>query len=119
MGRLIREESGAETFLAVAELHAGDEFKRRIRSEIRSARELVALFTPSSALRPWVWIEVGAAWLQDKRVIAVLHGLSITEFDEITKGKGLFDDLNVIQPNDDFDRYLAELSIRVTEEGNA
>ena len=83
-----------------------------------AARELVALFTPFSALRPWVWIEVGGAWLLDKRVIAVLHGLSVAEFDEISRGKGVFEDIHIVQLND-FDRYLDELSTRVAEDRDA
>jgi hypothetical protein len=97
MGRRIRDDCGALTFLDVEEVASGDNFKQRVHSEIRTAHELVALFTPWSARRSWVWIEVGAAWAQEKRVIAVLHGLSISEFEEIAGGKGVFEDIHIIQ----------------------
>ena len=118
MGRRIREDCRALTFLDVEDVASGDDFKQRVHSEIRAARELVALFTPWSARRAWVWIEVGAAWAQEKRVVAVLHGLSIPEFEEIAGGKGVFEDIHIIHLND-FDQYIAELSGRVVEAHNA
>jgi hypothetical protein len=118
MGRRIREDCGAQTFLDVDDVATGDNFKQRVHSEIRAAHELVALFTPWSARRSWVWIEVGAAWAREKRVIAVLHGLSISEFEEIAGGKGVFEDIHIIQLND-FDQYIAELAGRVVEAHNA
>jgi hypothetical protein len=113
MGRRIREDCDALTFLDVEQVAAGDDFKRKIHTEIGESRELVALFTPWSARRPWVWIEVGAAWAQGKRVIAVLYGMTVPEFERTAGGKGVFDDIHIIQLNE-FDRYIAELAVRVT-----
>ena len=118
MGRRIREDCGASTFLDVDDVASGDNFKQRIHAELREAEELVALFTPWSARRSWVWIEVGAAWVQEKRVVAVLHGLSVAQFEEIAGGKAVFEDLHILQLNH-FDRYLTELRARVLEANNA
>jgi len=98
IGMRIREDCGALTFLDVEDVASGDDFKRRVHSEIRAARELLALFTPWSARRAWVWIEVGAAWAQGKRVVAVLYGLSIPEFEEVAGGTGVFEDIQIIHP---------------------
>ena len=81
MARRIQEDCGAATFLDVNDVAAGDNFKQRVQLEIRKAKELIALFTPWSVKRPWVWIEIGGAWAQEKRVLALLHGLSTTHFE--------------------------------------
>lgn len=118
IGKRIREDCGACTFLDLEDVPSGDNFKQRIQKELHEAFELVALFTPWSAQRSWVWIEVGGAWALQKRVIAVLHGLTVKQFEEIAGGKAVFEDLHITQLND-FDRYLTELSSRVTEKTNA
>jgi hypothetical protein len=118
MGKRIQDDCGALTFLDVEQIASGDNFKDRIHMEIREASELVALFTPWSAQRAWVWIEVGAAWVQGKRVIAVLHGMTASDFEKLSGGKGVFEDLHIIQLND-FDRYIVELNARVRQVANA
>ena len=117
IGRRIREDCGADTFLDVDDIASGDNFKERIKEELQQAQELVVLFTPWSVTRSWVWLEVGAAWLLEKRVIAVLHGLSITQFEELAGGKSIFENINILDLND-FDRYLTELQSRVSEADN-
>jgi len=112
IGRRIREDCGATTFLDVDDMAVGDNFMQRLHAELQQAQELVALFTPWSARRPWVWIEIGAAWVQKKRVVAVLYGLSIERFEEVAGGKGIFDELQILQLNA-FARYLSELQARV------
>ncbi len=70
---------GASTFLDESNIAKGDNFKKLIHEEIALCDELVALFTPWSVNRSWVWVEIGAAWGQGKRVIAVLYGISVKE----------------------------------------
>ena len=41
IGRRIREDCGASTFLDVDDIAAGDNFMQRIHAELRQARELV------------------------------------------------------------------------------
>ena len=117
MGRRIREDCGADTFLDVDDIASGDNFKERILAELYQAQELVVLFTPWSVTRSWVWIELGAAWMHGKRVVGVLYGLSITQFEELAGGKAIFEDLNILDLNG-FDRYLTELQSRVSEASN-
>jgi hypothetical protein len=111
------QEIGATTFLDASDIPRGDNFKEIVFREISSCRELVVLFTPRSAHRSWVWVEVGAAWGQGKRVIAVLYGLSVGELEEIGRGKAIFEDLNIMDLND-FDTYLSELTSRIEEVNN-
>lgn len=55
-------DCGATTFLDETDIPSGANFKEIINREISGCQELVALFTPWSAQRFWVWAEVGAAW---------------------------------------------------------
>lgn len=118
MGRRIRDDCGVLTFLDLEDIASGDDFKRRVHAEIRLASELVALFTPWSARRSWVWIEIGAAWAQEKRIVAVVYGMSIPDLESIAGGKGVFEDLHIIHLNE-FNLYISELKARVGEVQNA
>lgn len=103
-------ECGASTFLDETNIAKGDDFKKLIHKEIAVCDELVALFTPWSAKRTWVWVEIGAAWGQGKRVVAVLYGMSVKELED-AGGKGILEDINLVNLNK-FDEYLAELKLR-------
>ncbi len=52
------------------------DFQKVIHNEISLADELIALFTPWSALRSWVWIEIGAAWWRKIPILAVFTASS-------------------------------------------
>ena len=106
-------ERGAATFLDRTNIPKGADFKQIIHREISASQELVALFTPWSAKRSWVWIEIGAAWGQAKPVVAVFYGMQVRDLEDAGQGKGILEDINVLNLND-LDRYLNELSARVT-----
>jgi hypothetical protein len=110
----IRQE-GASTFLDGTDIAKGDDFKVRIHKEVARCSELVALFTPWSSQRFWVWVEVGAAWGQGKRIVAVLYGISVQELETMGGSKAILEDINVVELNK-FDDYLGELSRRVKEQ---
>ena len=117
IGRRIREDCGAETFLDVDDVAAGDNFERRIHAEMKESRELVVLFSQSSARRPWVWVEIGAAWAQKKRSVAVLQGMSVGRFEKILGTKAVFQDIHIIQLNE-IDLYICQLLKRVRRATN-
>jgi hypothetical protein len=117
MARLIRV-SGATPFLDETDIAKGDNFKQIIHQEIKQCKELVALFTPWSVQRFWVWIEVGAAWAQEKRVIAVLYGITVAELEKIGGSKAILEDINILQLND-FDTYANELQQRTAVNSSA
>ena len=104
-------ECGSTTFLDENDVATGDDFKRRIHAELAQCAELVVLFTPWSAHRNWVWVEVGAAWALDRRIVAVLYGTSIDELEKKGGSKAILEDVNLIGMND-FDGYLSELAAR-------
>jgi hypothetical protein len=106
------QDHGAETFLDETNIPKGGNFKQIIHREIAASDEVVALFTPWSAMRSWVWIEIGAAWGQGKPVVAVFYGMEVKDLENSGQGKGMLEDINVIQLNE-LDRYLGELAVRV------
>jgi hypothetical protein len=56
--------------------HAGEAWLLKIEKELTRCTVLIALCTPASVERPWVNFELGAAWMQGKRIIPLCHGLS-------------------------------------------
>ncbi|NLS98000.1 MAG: toll/interleukin-1 receptor domain-containing protein [Planctomycetaceae bacterium] len=65
------DATGASTFRDDRDINGGDDIPESIRSQIKQSRELVVLLTPESVDRPWVLLEVGAAWAlrRDYRII--------------------------------------------------
>jgi hypothetical protein len=103
---------GADTFLDETSIPKGANFKQIIHREIASSNEVIALFTPWSAKRSWVWIEMGAAWGQDKHVVAVFYGMDVGDLEESGQGKGMLEDINVLQLND-IEQYFTQLATRI------
>jgi hypothetical protein len=106
------QECGASTFLDESDIEKGDDFKKIIQAEIKASSELIALFTPWSAQRFWVWVEVGAAWGQGRRIIAVLYGITVADLEKLGGSRAIFEDINVVELNK-FEDYLVELRKRV------
>lgn len=105
-------ELGADTFLDETNIPKGSNFKRIIHQEIALSNEVVALFTPWSVKRSWVWIEMGAAWILERPIIAVFHGMELSDLDQNGQGKGMLEDINALKLND-MERYLMEVASRV------
>lgn len=109
------EQLGALPFLDESFIPKGSpDFKRIIREEISASREFVALFTPWSVIRSWVWIEMGAAWNREIPILAVFYGMSVSDLDKSGQGKAILEDINITDLND-FPVYLKQLSVRVLE----
>jgi hypothetical protein len=104
------EGVGATTFRDDRDINGGDSIPEEIRTQIQVSRELVVLLTPESVDRPWVLLEVGAAWgrRRNYRIVPVLCHVSVDAIPDIIEGKKAFH-LN------DFDQYLIELSKRVKQ----
>jgi hypothetical protein len=106
---------GADSFLDAYDIVTGDDFETRIKDGLAGCDELVALFTPMSMRRAWVFMEIGAAWVQGKRVSAMLYGLTLRDFEgEAATGAGLLASRHVRDLND-FDHYLSELKTRCSD----
>ena len=104
---------GGSPFLDETSIPKGyPDFKRIIRDEIKASKELIALFTPWSAMRSWVWIELGAAWEREIPIVAVFYGMKVGDLDRTGQGKAILEDINILNI-DDFDAYLSQLRSRI------
>lgn len=102
-GQIAKEvrSMGGSTFLDETDIpKACPDYKQIIRQEISSSQELIALFTPWSSLRSWVWIEIGAAWSREIPILAVFYGMSVDDLEETGQGKAILEDINIININD-------------------
>ncbi len=86
-----------------------------MRDFLDRADELVVLFTPWSLERPYVWAEIGAAWIRRIPIIVLLLGLSATEFQSRPHAPVFLKKRNIISLNE-VDAYLAELRGRAEAE---
>ncbi len=106
---------GAQPFLDEADVDVGAEFEEDIRGFLEKADELVVLFTPWALTRPYVWAEIGAAWIRRIPIIVVLHGLSVSEFQAQPNAPVFLKKRDIIRLND-IDRYFEQLRARTAAE---
>ncbi len=104
-------ERGATPFLDEADVDVGAEFEEDIREFLDKADELLVLFTPWALDRPYVWIEIGAAWQRRLPIVVVLHGLAAKDFQAHPNAPVFLKKRDIIRLND-VDRYLKQLSSR-------
>lgn len=102
---------GSKTFLDEAQIAVGANFEKDILAALRDADELVVLITPWALSRPYVWLEIGAAWLKGIPIIALLHGVTPSEFQEKANVPVALKQRNLL-PLNGVDRYIGELSGR-------
>jgi TIR domain len=102
------EATGASTFRDDRDIDGGDDIPEKIRSEIKRSQEVVVLLTPNSADRPWVLLEVGAAWGWSKntRITAIMCHVDVDPIPGMLKAKKAID-IN------ECPAFLSELSARV------
>lgn len=86
------EGVGATTFRDDRDISGGDSIPEAIRTQIQVSRELVVLLTPESVDRPWVLLEVGAAWgrRRNYRIVPVLCHVTVDAIPDIIEGKKAF-----------------------------
>lgn len=83
------ESVGATTFRDDREIDGGDDIPDKIRAAIKKSKEFVVLLTPDSANRPWVLLEVGAAWAwsQKMRITPILCHVDVDPIPGMIKSK--------------------------------
>lgn len=105
--------AGAETFLDEANVEIHEAFPNVIRDYLNRSDELVVLLTPWSLQRPWVWIEVGAAFQRSISIVGILHGMSREDLHSNASIPVILLERNLVQLND-VDRYFTQLRDRIT-----
>lgn len=105
---------GALPFLDEAEVEIGAEFEEDIRDFLNQADELLVLFTPWALKRPYVWAEIGAAWIRRIPITVVLHGLTRAEFQSQPSTPVFLKKRNIIQLNA-IDEYFNQLKKKLSD----
>lgn len=105
------ERCGAAVFLDVFDIKKGDDIEDRIFEAIRNVEELLVLLTPWAVDRNWLWVEIGAARMLDRRIVPVLYQTSLESLDA-RGGPTFLRAKNMVDIND-LDAYLDELTRRV------
>lgn len=104
----------AKPFLDEADIDVGAEFEEDILDFLDNAHELLVLFTPWSLERPYVWAEIGAAWIKRIPIIVVLHGLKPSDFQAHPSTPVFLKKRDIINLND-IEEYFGQLERRVNE----
>lgn len=104
----------ATPFLDEADIDIGAEFEEDILEFLDKADELLVLFTPWSFERPYVWAEIGAAWIRRIPIIVVLYGLSSSEFQSHPNAPVFLKKRDIINMND-IEQYFDQLERRTNE----
>ncbi len=107
------ERCGAKTFLDEAEIDAGADFEEDIRDFLEKADELVVLLTPWALDRPYVWIELGAAWGRRIPIVALLLGITPGELQSRPGIPVLLKKRDLLELNN-IETYLDQLQTRTT-----
>lgn len=113
MARVIEEKGkryGIRTFLDTKDLEGGDSIPESIRGNIKACNEFLVLLSKYSIHRPWVLIEMGAAWGLEKRIVAIIDKVTPEEMPDITTPHKAID-LN------HFDEYVVQLLKRKRAQG--
>lgn len=77
--------SGLTCFLAEKSLHAGDDWILEVRTAIQESEYVLILITPRSMDSKWVYLEVGAAWMEKKKIIPLTLFVDLTNLPELIK----------------------------------
>lgn len=105
---------GVGQFLDSRLLETGDQLDARLKSALHDANELLVLLTSAALERPYVWIEIGAAWSQGKRIIGIMHGITTSELAERDGTPAFLTDI-VLRDINDLDQYVGELMQRLPD----
>lgn len=91
-----------KTFLFEKDIEGGESIPESIRRNIQACDEFLVLLSRYSIDRPWVLIEIGAAWALGRRITAIIDKVTPEEMpDIIIQYKAI--DLN------SFEEYLEQL----------
>jgi hypothetical protein len=107
--------AGAECFLDAGGIEAGDEFDRRLKQALHDAAELVVLVTPEALKRPYVWVEIGIAWMLGMRIVGLLHGMSMRDLIDYDGAPSFLISTQMCDINE-LDKYLDELRRRIDDD---
>jgi len=62
-------------------IQVGSDWLEEIEGKLKDTRAVIALITPTSVERPWLWFEVGATWLSSRRGDCRIYPLCTPEIE--------------------------------------
>lgn len=105
------DKCGARTFLYEIDVNVGDEFENKILKRIKNSNELIVLLTPYSKDKKYLWLEIGAAWGNGIKIIAILYGIKIDDISKEDTVPLLLKKIKTIEINN-LDDYFSQLRKR-------
>ena len=99
------ESLGLKTWRDDRDIDGGDKIPETIKTSIALCSELAVLLTPQSIDRPWILVEIGAAWGQDKRIVPLFYHVETEKIADVVRDVRGFH-LHEIE------QYLLDLRVR-------
>ena len=115
MARQIAREivaCGATPFLDEDAVDVGRDFEEEILEFLDKAHEVVVLLTPWALDRPYIWAELGTAWGRRLPVVAILHGIAVSEIRSMPGLPVFLKKRDMIELNE-IQKYFDQLRMRV------
>jgi hypothetical protein len=104
------QRMGVEHFLAEDHIPPGENLRTMITSKISICQEFWLLLSPHSQGKSWIWWEMGAASILEKRIVPILAGLTAEQVtDDALKGLRMGD---IDSPDKIFVAYKERLEKR-------
>lgn len=100
------ESCGCEVFMAAQSLQTGDDWDERIQEAARDADEFAVVVSPASLGSSWVYMEIGAARVMNKRLAPILLNIGINEVPDVLKR-------HHARPLNELETYLEEIRGRI------
>lgn len=79
------EQKGIRCFMASEDIASGDRWELAIRKALIASKRILFLLTPRSINRPWIHLEIGAAWALEKVIVPALDHVSPNDLDDLTR----------------------------------
>ena len=109
---------GADAFLSELDVEGGADIGDAMRDAMEKANECLVLYSPEAARSKNVWVEIGGAWMQKKRVTVILSRLTVADVTGDANFPPYLKSLNFYDLNRDLDsKYLSELETRIENHG--
>jgi len=73
------EDANLKCFMALTDLTVGADWSEDIRDALRHSSQVMLLITPNSLEKEWPFMETGAAWVLDKKILPALINVDMDD----------------------------------------
>jgi hypoxanthine phosphoribosyltransferase len=77
--------NGLTCFLAEKSIQTGTEWIKKVQEAIKESENVLILITPRSIDSRWVYMEVGAAWIENKTIFPLTQFVDFSELPEVMR----------------------------------